>query len=122
LIDTIGKSSSEDYAIFVINSFLRKIDTKYEFLKLINVETAVNKGELYHIVIGGNLDTISETDARRSIQLFLESIIRSLGKISDEFVQEFKNSLDKKYLLKIEEIGINFHMIELHEAMSPKIE
>jgi hypothetical protein len=122
LIDTIGKSSSEDYAIFVINSFLRKIDTKYEFLKLINVETAVNKGELYHIVIGGNLDTISETDARRSIQLLLESIIRSLGKISDEFVQEFKNSLDKKYLLKIEEIGINFHMIELHEAMSPKIE
>jgi hypothetical protein len=122
LIDTIGKSSSEDYAIFVINSFLRKIDTKYEFLKLINVETAVNKGELYHIVIRGNLDTISETDARRSIQLLLESIIRSLGKISDEFVQEFKNSLDKKYLLKIEEIGINFHMIELHEAMSPKIE
>lgn len=122
LIDTIGKSSSEDYAIFVINSFLRKIDTKYEFLKLINVETAVNKGELYHIVIGGNLDTISETDARRAIQLLLESIIRSLGKISDEFVQEFKNSLDKKYLLKIEEIGINFHMIELHEAMSPKIE
>jgi hypothetical protein len=122
LIDSIGKTSSENYAIFVINSYLRKIDTKYEFLKCINVEPAAKEGELYHIEIGGNLDTIGETDARRAIQLLLESIIRSLGKISDEFIQEYKNSLDKKYLLKIEEMGVNFHMIELHEAMSTKIE
>jgi hypothetical protein len=122
LIDIIGKTSSENYAIFVINSFLRKIDTKYEFLKCINVEPVAKEGELYHIIIGGNLDSISETDARRAIQLLLESIIRSLGKISDEFIQEYKNSLDKKYLLKIEEMGVNFHMIELHEAMSTKIE
>jgi len=120
LIDIIEKTSSENYAIFVLNSFLRKIDMKYEFLKMINVETAAKEGELYHIVIGGNLDSISETDARRAIQLLLESIIRSLGKISDEFIQEFKDSLDKKYLLKIEEMGVNFHMIELHEAMSKK--
>ena len=123
LIDIIGKTSSENYAIIVINSFLRKIDTKYEFLKSINIVPATKQGELYHIIIGGNLDSISETDARRTIQLLLESIIESVGeKISDTFIQEFKNSLDKKYLLKIEEMGVNFHMIELHEEMSTKIE
>ena len=123
LIDVIGKTSSENNAIFVVNSFLRKIDMKYDFIKLIKVEPATKQGELYHIIIGGNLDTISETDARRAIHLLLESITESLGeKISDEFIQKFKNSLDKKYLLKIEEMGINFHMIELHEAMSTKIE
>jgi hypothetical protein len=123
LIDVIGKTSSENNAIFLVNSFLRKIDMKYDFIKLIKVEPATKQGELYHIIIGGNLDTISETDARRAIHLILESITESLGeKISDEFIQKFKNSLDKKYLLKIEEMGINFHMIELHEAMSTKIE
>jgi hypothetical protein len=96
---------------------------KYDFIQLIKVEPATKQGELYHIIIGGNLDTINETDARRAIHLLLESITESLGeKISDEFIQKFKNSLDKKYLLKIEEMGINFHMIELHEAMSTKIE
>lgn len=123
LIDVIGKTSSENNAIFLVNSFLRKIDMKYDFIQLIKVEPATKQGELYHIIIGGNLDTISETDARRAIHLLLESITESLGeKISDEFIQKFKNSLDKKYLLKIEEMGINFHMIELHEAMSTKIE
>jgi hypothetical protein len=123
LIDVIGKTSSENNAIILVNSFLRKIDMKYDFLQLIKVEPATKQGELYHIIIGGNLDTINETDARRAIHLLLESITESLGeKISDEFIQKFKNSLDKKYLLKIEEMGINFHMIELHEAMSTKIE
>jgi hypothetical protein len=123
LIDVIGKTSSENNAIILVNSFLRKIDMKYDFIKLIKVEPATKQGELYHIIIGGNLDTINETDARRAIHLLLESITESLGeKISDEFIQKFKNSLDKKYLLKIEEMGINFHMIELHEAMSTKIE
>ncbi len=123
LIDIIGKTSSENYAIIIINSFLRKIDTKYEFLKSISIVPATKQGELYHIIIGGNLDSISETDARRTIQLLLENIIESVGeKISATFIQEFKNSLDKKYLLKIEEMGVNFHMIELHEEMSTKIE
>jgi hypothetical protein len=123
LIDIIEKTSSENYAINVINSFLRKFDTKYEFLKSINIVPAMKQGELYHIIIGGNLDSISETDARRTIQLLLEYIIESVGeKISDTFIQEFKISLDKKYLLKIEEMGVNFHMIELHEEMSTKIE
>jgi hypothetical protein len=123
IIDIVGKTSSENYAIFVVNSFLRKIDTKYDFLKPISVKPAANEGELYHIIIGDNIHTISETDARRAIQQLLGSIIESLGeKIRDEFIQQFKNSLDKKYLSRIEEMGVNFHMIELHEAMLNRME
>jgi len=123
IIDILGKTSSENYAILVVNSFLRKIDTKYDFLKLISVEPAANEGELYHIIIGDKIHTISETDARRAIQQLLGSIIESLGeKIRDEFIEQFKNSLDKKYLSRIEEMGVNFHMIELHEAMLNRME
>jgi hypothetical protein len=123
IIDIIGQISSENYAILVVNSFLRKIETQYDFLKLIYIESALKEGDIYHIIIGGNIETISETDARRAIQQLLESIIQTLGeKISNEFIQNFKNSLDKKYLSKIEDIGVNLHMIELHEAMLIKTE
>jgi hypothetical protein len=123
IIDVFSRTSSESDAIVVVNSFLRKIEAKYEFMKIIHVEPATNEGETYRIVIAGNLDAISETDARRSIQFFLESITESYEeKISQEFIYEFKNSLEKKYLLKLEEIGVNIHMIELHKAMSTKTE
>jgi hypothetical protein len=40
------------------------------------------------------------------------------GKIDGEFIEQFKEALEKKYLSKLEELGVNFHMIELHQALS----
>ena len=119
LIDVIEKTSSENYAIIAVNSFLRKLDPKYQFLKQIAVEPSVNKDELYHITISETFDKISETDARRAIQHLLALVSNTMGeKIGDEFIEEFKEALEKKYLLKLEELGVNFHMIELHQALS----
>ena len=118
LIDILGKTSTENNAIFTVNSFLRKIDSMYKFLKYVKVDSATNEGELYRITITDNINSISETDARRAIQQLLETIMESLEeKVRNEFIQKFKNSLEKKYLSKIEEMGVNFHMIELHQEM-----
>lgn len=118
LIDILGKTSTENNAIFMVNSSLRKIDSTYEFLKYVKVDSATGQGELYHITITDNIDSINETDARRAIQQLLETIMESLEeKVRKEFIQQFKNSLEKKYLLKIEEMGVNFHMIELRQEM-----
>ncbi len=119
LIDVISKTSSENYAIIAINSFLRKIDTKYEFLKEVSVQPADDKEGMYHITVSEKINSITETDARRAIQELLAIALESSGeKNNGEFIQEFKSALEKKYLLKLEEIGVNFHMIELHQAMS----
>jgi hypothetical protein len=121
IIEIISRTSSENNAITVVNSVLRTLDTKFEFIKNIQVEAAKDQGEESHVVIGSNLDTISETDARRSIQNFLEGITEAGGeKINQGFIQEFKDSLDKKYFVKLEEMGVNLHMIELHKEMSTK--
>jgi hypothetical protein len=118
LIDILGKTSTENNAIFTVNSLLRKIDSTYEFLKYVKVDSATGQGELYHITLTDNIDSINETDARRAIQQLLETTMESLEeKVRKEFIQQFKNSLEKKYLLKIQEMGVNFHMIELRQQM-----
>jgi hypothetical protein len=118
LIDVVGKISTESYAIVSVNSFLRKIDRTYPFLQQVKVEPTKNHDEMYQITIANNIEAVSETDARRAIQELLEIIISALGKDArDEFIQKFKDSLEKKYLSKIEEMGVNFHMIELHQEM-----
>jgi hypothetical protein len=118
LIDILGKTSTENNAIFTVNSFLRKIDSTYEFLKYVKVDSATGQGELYHITLTDNIDSINETDARRAIQQLLEITMESLEeKVRKEFIQQFKNSLEKKYLLKIQEMGVNLHMIELRRQM-----
>lgn len=119
LIEVISKTSNENYAIIAVNSFLRKIDTKYQFLKEAKVQPAEEKDGMYHIMVSEEIDSITETDARRATQQLLGIALESIGeKKNGEFIQEFKSTLEKKYLLKLEEIGVNFHMIELHQAMS----
>jgi hypothetical protein len=118
LIDILGKTSTENNAIFTVNSLLQKIDSTYEFLKYVKVESATGEGELYRITLTDNIDSINETDARRAIQQLLEITMESLEeKVRKEFIQQFKNSLEKKYLLKIQEMGVNLHMIELRQQM-----
>jgi hypothetical protein len=118
LIDILGKVSTENYAIFAVNTFLQKTNSTYEFLKYIQINPTTDKGDVYHITIMNNFNSISETDARRAIQKLLETIVDSLGeKLGNQFIQEFKMSLDKKYLTRIEEMGVNLHMIELHSEL-----
>ena len=118
LIAVLSQASTQRYAVFAMNSFLKKIDTKYVFLKHI-VVNPVESDELCDVSIMTNLDEISETDVRRAIQKLLEEIIDSLGgKLGQKFINEFKNSLEKNCLLQIEEMGVNLHMIQLrHELL-----
>jgi len=118
LIDVLGKTSTENYAIFAVNSFLRKTDNTYEFLKYVKINPAADQGDVYHITMMNTFNEITETDARRAIQQLLETIIDSLGESrGNQFIQEFKNALEKRYLSRIEEIGVNLHMIELHQEL-----
>ncbi|KYK21093.1 hypothetical protein AYK25_03695 [Thermoplasmatales archaeon SM1-50] len=118
LIHIIAKTRRENDAILTINEILRKIDNTYEFLRQIKVEPAANQDDLYHIVITRDIDRVSEGDARRAIQELLENIIESQEReLRGEFIQEFKQSLDKKYLSRIEELGVNLHLIELHQVL-----
>jgi hypothetical protein len=119
LIDVLGKASTEVYAIYVVNLFLRKTDSYFDFLKQVKINPATGQNEVYQISMMNNIDSISETEARHAIQQLLEEIVDSLGeKPGDEFIQDFKSSLEKKYLSKIEDIGVNLHMIELHHELA----
>ncbi len=118
LIAVMSQASTQRYAVFAMNSFLKKIGANYVFLKHIIVNP-LESDEVCDVNIMTNLDEISETDVRRSIQKLLEEIIGSLGEeLGQKFINEFKNSLGKNCLLRIEEIGVNLHMIQLrHELL-----
>jgi hypothetical protein len=122
IIDVLTKICSKTYAIFVVNNFLQKSDRSTKTLH-VNIQSMDNPAGVYRISISKDTDSISETDVRRAIQRLLEEIVMSLGeKSGEEFIQTFKNSLEKKYLSRIEELGVNLHMIELHHELSARVE
>jgi hypothetical protein len=118
LIDVLSKISTQRYAVFAVNTFLRKVDTEYDFLKYIKINPAQYSDGLADISIMTGLDEINEEEARRAIQRLLEEIADSLGEEARRhFINKFSKSLGRDYLLKIEEMGVNLHMIQLRQNL-----
>ncbi|MEM0466640.1 MAG: hypothetical protein QXX20_03450 [Candidatus Thermoplasmatota archaeon] len=112
----LSKASTHQYAVFAVNNFLRKIESRFTYFKYITVVPSQEPGKNYDIIIMENLDQISETDTRRGIQKLLNEICTCLGaSLRKQFIDEFKKSLDPVFLERIEEMGINLHMIQLRQ-------
>jgi hypothetical protein len=120
IIEIIGETKSETEAIQIVNLLLRNLDDKYAFIKEITIESTSNEKGDYRIKTGNIINTISQTDARRALQQLLETTTTEVldEERSENFIQQFKDFLDIKCLIKIEEIGVNFHLIELHQHMN----
>jgi len=119
IIEIIGETKSETETIQIVNLLLRNLADKYAFIKEITIESLSNERGNYRIKTGNTINTISQTDARRALQQLLETTTEVLDEErSENFIQQFKDFLDIKCLIKIEEIGVNFHLIELHQHMN----
>jgi len=121
LLEVLGRASTKSYAMFAVNSFLRKIDTTYSFLKDVKIISTSQQNEAYDISIMTNLDDVSDGDTRKAIQRLLQELIDALGEdLGQQFIDQFKNALSKVYLDRIEEMGVNLHMLQLRQEFMPK--
>ncbi|MFO7677919.1 MAG: hypothetical protein R6V50_06030 [Thermoplasmatota archaeon] len=113
LISVISHSHTKKNAALMMNSFLRALDQTYDFLKNVTVQTDEHN-QHFDIHISETLDDVSETNMRRSIQKIIEKIMANLGEDEkNKFIDEFTQALDKNSLLRMEEIGVNLHIIQL---------
>ena len=118
LISVLSKASTQRYAVFAMNTLLKKLYTKYEFLKYVVINTSNNDEDYYEINIMNNLDEVNNSETRRAIQKLLEEIINSFGdELGNHFIADFRNSLEKDCLNKIENLGVNLHMLELKQEL-----
>jgi len=118
LVDILSDSSSESYAILMVNNVLRNYEEKFNFLKNIKIAGIRYSKGLDQIVVPSEIDKIRRSDLGRSIQKILEAIVESLGEEGSKyFIGKLKERLGKAYLLRIEEIGVNLHMIELKQNL-----
>ena len=64
------------------------------------------------------IDAVSHPDLGKAIQKLIEKVMMSLGEnAGKDFVKKFKEHLGNAYILKIEEMGVNLHMIELRQNL-----
>ena len=119
LIDVFSEASTQSYAVLMVNNVLQQIDDKYSFLKQVKIDSMHYAEGIEAISIPENIDGVRPSDLGRGLQKVVEKFIDSLGDESGHhFIEKFKKHLGKAYILRIEEIGVNLHMIELKHNLA----
>jgi hypothetical protein len=118
LIDVLGSYSSETYTIFMIKNLLNRYEDNFLFFNLIKIDNTNITDGLNAISISSEIESYRTSELGRGLQKIIEEISISLGEDAGKnFLDDFKNRLGKAYILKMEDMGVNLHMIELKQNL-----
>lgn len=119
LIDVLSELSTQNYAVLTIDNVTKKLGDKYEFLKYIKIDSMRYSEGIDAISVLPEIDIVRSSEVGRGIQKTVEEIIMSLGEEAGQyFTEKFKKRLGKAYVLRIEEMGVNLHMIDLRRSLA----
>jgi len=118
LVDVLSEASAQSYAVLAVDSVLKKMDDKYGYLRYVKIDNTRYSEGLNAISIPSGLNTIRSSEVGRAIQKIIENIVVSLGDEAGQyFIERFSQRLGKIYLMRIEEMGVNLHMIQLKQNL-----
>ncbi|KYK20787.1 hypothetical protein AYK24_03625 [Thermoplasmatales archaeon SG8-52-4] len=118
ILNILKQSSDQKYSILVINNIIKKFEGKYDFLKFVNIDSINQSEEGDVIVILPDIESARPSEIGRGLQKIIENLLSSLGDAAGQhFVEKFKKELGRAYVLRIEEMGVNLHMIELKKDL-----
>ena len=119
LIDVLSEFSAQSYAVLTIDNVTKKLGDKYEFLKYIKIDSMRYSEGIDAISVLPEIDIVRPSEVGRGIQKTVEETIMSLGEEAGQhFIEKFKKRLGKAYVLRIEEMGVNLHMIDLRRNLA----
>jgi len=118
LLEVLSEASAPCYAILMINGAIKKTGEDCELLKYIEISSTSYSDGADAISILSEIETVRPSELGRGLQKMIERLILTLGEEAGEhFLDKFKNHLGKAYLLRIEEMGVNLHMVELRRNL-----
>ena len=118
LLEILSESSAESYAVLALNNILKMYSEKFDFLDQIKIDSLHLSDGMDAIKVPNEINTVSPSELGRSIQKIIEKVSTSLGEEAGRnFLNRLKQRMGKAYILRMEEIGVNLHMIELRRNL-----
>jgi hypothetical protein len=118
LVDVLNETSTQSYAILMVNNMLKKHADRFEYLKLIDIDGTRFSEGVDAIIVPNEIENVRESELGRGLQKVIETLIKSLGEEAGRnFVEKFRRRLGKAYILRVENIGVNLHMMELRQNL-----
>lgn len=110
LIIIIGERTSEYFAVAVMIKMLDSTKKKYSLLNNVQLQKT---GKDYQLSFSDDFKNVNEEEFRKTLKSLIQAVGAHLGRKRKDFIEELKKKLGNEHVSSIENIGLNFHILEM---------
>jgi len=112
------RRASESISILVMDTILKTLGERYNFLRQVKLKTSVEYGEISSdvIVVETDVNAVDTTLVGKVVESIVRVICMDLKeKAGVFFIKEFKDRLGENYVSHLREIGVDFDLLQLEK-------
>ncbi|MCK4365101.1 MAG: hypothetical protein KAW45_03540 [Thermoplasmatales archaeon] len=121
LLVITSRRASESVSILLMDTILKTLIGRYNFLKYVKIKSTVGYGEITAdaITVDPDVNSVDPSAVGRVIETIIRVICVDLReKAGLFFIKEFKNRVGGNYVSELREIGVDLDLIQLERDYS----
>jgi len=114
LINISGRKTTKIQAISTMDELIKKLQDKYDFLKHIEIKDTRFMENEEPVSVMSDIDSVKSNYVGKALYDIIKTMNLSLGKEAGYFfIKELKNNIGEDYYSTIEEMGLDFGVMQL---------
>lgn len=112
------RKTDEGHAVSVMDSLLRKLGDKYNFLKYIEIKDSRFFEDVDSISVMSDVNSVPSLELGKAIHEIITTMNRSLGEDAGHFfIKEVSKGIGDEYYSSIKDMGLDLSLLQLeHEV------
>lgn len=119
LINISSRKTTEGYAISIMDSLIKKLEEKYDFLKHIEINDTRFLEDDTSVTVMTDVDSVPPTEVGKAVHAIIATMNESLGKdVGHFFIREISSSIGDDYHSTIKDMGVDLSLMQLEHEVS----
>lgn len=120
LISISSRKTDLPFAIMSIEELIKKLEIKYGFLRLIQINNDVyNEDTTDFISVMSDINTVPSSELGQALYAIIDMTNRRLGSNAGHFfIKEIRNKLSDDYLSVMKDMGVDLGLMQLESEIS----
>jgi hypothetical protein len=120
LVTISSRKTDLPFAIMTMEDLIKRLEVKYDFLKLVQVNDDVyNEETTDFISVMSSINAVSLMELGHALHAIIDSMNRRLGENAGHFfIKEIRNKLGDDYLSVMRDMGVDLGVMQLESEIA----
>jgi len=119
LISISERKTDHGHAIMTMDNLIKQLEPQFNFLKNLHIQDRPYSEYGETVSIMSDINTVKSTEVGKAIHALIVNLRYSLGESAGHFfIKEIRYMLRDEYFSRMNDIGVNFALLQLDEEFT----